>query len=82
MVFFDDFVEIVFANLLSIPCTCRTRNVYGRGIQVLSSHTVTPLSALEFAASAKQCLLEGISLENVPCGFGSMLSINTLAREN
>ena len=40
-------------------------------------HTVTLLSAFELAAISKAMpTFEGISLESVPCGFGSMLSID------
>ena len=41
--------------------------------------TDTPLSVLKLAAVSKAMT---ISLVSVPCGFGSMLSIDALAREN
>ena len=74
-----------FANSLCKPCTRPTCNVVWvwHTSKFYLIHTVTPMSVLEFAAASKSsAYFKGLSLESVPCGFSSMLSIDTLACEN
>ena len=51
--------------------------------QVLSNtHCHTVVRARAYSCQQSNVYFKGISLESVPCGFGSMLSIDTLACEN
>ena len=51
--------------------------------RVLSNmHCYTVVRAQACSCQQSNAYFEGISLESVPCEFGSMLSINALVREN
>ena len=83
MAVFEDFNN--FANSLSKPCACRTRNVVWpwHTNQVLSNtHCRTVVRARARSCQQSNAYFEDISLEGIACGFGSMLSIDALAHEN
>ena len=84
MVVFEDFVEIISR----IHCLnyAHTAHVMYMGVaykQVLSNtHCHIVVHARACNCQQSNAYFEGISLESVPCGFGSMLSIDAFAHEN
>ena len=82
MVVFEDFVEIISR----IHCLNHAHATHIMGVaykQVLSNmHCHTVVRTRACSCQQSNAYFEGISLESVPCGFGSMLSIDALAHEN
>ena len=81
MVVFEDFVEII-SQIRCLNHT-HTAHVMYMGVaykRVLSNTHCHTVRARACSCQQSNAYFEGISSENLPCGFGSMLSMDVLAR--